>query len=178
MLRGVSFARLKGQGKLERWPQSAKVVECCQLIQFMKESKKMSQKLTAKLDTGCSILDTRRESRIKNRESRHFLVLLTILLAAYGQQQVSAESRGTIVQKQRTTPSWLQEGPFIQARGNWEPLMFIVRRGHGFSFLRNLQERRGFADPSLKENWKALFNDEAIEHEKKAGSTYCLLKAV
>ena len=121
----------------------------------MKESKKMPQKLKG---SSVGVL--------------HFLVLLTILLVAYGQQQASAEYNETVVQRQHKTPSWLQEGPFIQARGNWEPLMFIVRRGHGFSFLRNLQERRGFADPSLKENWMALFNDESIEHEKKAGSTY------
>jgi len=100
-----------------------------------------------------------------------FLVLLAILLVASGQHQAFAAGNERGRQTDHKTPSWLYEGPFIQARGNWEPLMFIVRRGHGFSFLRNLQERRGFADPSLKENWKALFNDETIEHEKKAGST-------
>lgn len=104
--------------------------------------------------------------------SLYLLVLLTALLAASGQGQAASPGNDTALGVQHAIPSWLQEGPFIQARGNWEPLMFIVRRGHGFSFLRNLQERRGFADPSLKENWKALFDDEAIEHEMKAGSTY------
>jgi hypothetical protein len=81
-------------------------------------------------------------------------------------KQISAESNTHI------TPEWLAERPFIQARGGWEPLTFVVRRGHQFSFLRNLQKRRGFADPDFKDNWLALRSDEIIEYEKKAGSTY------
>jgi len=100
------------------------------------------------------------------------LVLVVCLLSACERPQDPALETPENVETQHQTPPWLNDGPFIQARGGWEPLTFIVRRGHGFSFLRNLQERRGFADPSLEENWKALFSDETIEYEKKAGSTY------
>lgn len=100
------------------------------------------------------------------------IALLNLPILASGQREAWPESLGKVVLSEHTIPDWLNEGPFIQARGGSEPLIFIVRRGHGFSFLRNLQERRGFADPSLEENWKALFNDETIAHEVKAGSTY------
>jgi hypothetical protein len=99
-------------------------------------------------------------------------VLLTFPILVSGQEGAGTVRDGKVVLSEHIIPGWLNEGPFIQARGGWEPLTFIVRRGHGFSFLRNLQERRGFADPSLEENWKALFSDETIEYEKKAGSTY------
>ena len=51
-------------------------------------------------------------------------------------------------------------------------MIFLVRRGHQFSFLRTLQRKRGFADPEFKDNWLALSSDEIIENEKQAGSTY------
>jgi hypothetical protein len=98
------------------------------------------------------------------------LGLLVIQLAGSG--QAGAQSNNTLVLEQHDTPAWLQEGPFIQARGNVVSLMFIVRRGHGFSYFRNLQERRGFAESSLEETWKVVFDDESIAHEKTAGSTY------
>ena len=99
-----------------------------------------------------------------------YLLGLTILSIAFG--LAGAQSNDTLVLAQHDTPAWLQEDPFIQARGNVVSLMFIVRRGHGFSYFRNLQKRRGFAEPSLEETWKLLFNDESIAHEKTAGSTY------
>ena len=70
------------------------------------------------------------------------------------------------------TPAWLTVRPFVQARGSSEPLTFIVRRGHQFSYLRNLQKRRGFADPDIRDNWLALVSDEILAYEKKAGSNY------
>ena len=50
--------------------------------------------------------------------------------------------------------------------------MFVVRRGHVSSFLRDLEQRRGYSDPSPKDNWAAVFDEESIEYEKRAGSNY------
>lgn len=69
-------------------------------------------------------------------------------------------------------PEWLSERPFVQARGDWEPFMFVIRRGHPSSFLRDLEQRRGFADPSPRDNWAAVFNQDSIEYEVRAGSNY------
>ena len=102
-----------------------------------------------------------------------FLTSLVLLLAACAGEKPEVQTGASLPPTVgHVTPAWLLESPFVQARGNFEPLIFIVRRGHGFSFLRNLHKRRGFADPLLKENWLALFNEETIQYEKEAGSTY------
>ena len=71
-----------------------------------------------------------------------------------------------------TIPGWLFERPFVQARGDWEPFMFVIRRGHPSSFLRDLEQRRGFAEPSPRDNWAAVFNQDSIDYEVRAGSNY------
>lgn len=78
----------------------------------------------------------------------HALVLLTFppFAHAHAQGQALAESKDAVVQARHAIPSWLQEGPFIQARSNMVSLLFIARRGHVFSYFRDIQERRGFAD--------------------------------
>ncbi len=71
-----------------------------------------------------------------------------------------------------TIPGWLFERPFVQARGDWEPFMFVIRRGHPSSFLRDLEQRRGFAEPFPRDNWAAVFNQDSIDYEVRAGSNY------
>ena len=100
------------------------------------------------------------------------LALLLCLCCACGNApEPTAPSAGPLGES-HVIPGWLSERPFVQARGDWEPFMFVVRRGHPSSFLRDLEQRRGFADPSPRDNWAAVFSQDSIDYEVRAGSNY------
>ena len=99
-------------------------------------------------------------------------LVVGFLLTACGNAPERMAPSSEPLSESHAVPQWLAERPFVQARGDWEPFMFVLRRGHPSSFLRDIEQRRGFADPSPRDNWAAVFDQDSIEYEVRAGSNY------